>query len=150
MSSNLIYIFQFVCRDVPRQIGLQSQWGADYTYLCERMKYHSRSSGLLYRRCLLYHTRSWDAHTVSKVQSAVQRLDACSNRFAFTYFRFCVCKRPFLPQVNRLSVRPRVKRTDFVQIPIAACSFVEPLRTLTVLLTFLIHLQNLLRSVICI
>ena len=143
MSSNLTYILQFVCLDVPIQIGLQSQLEADCTYLCERTKYHSRSSDLLYRRCLLYHSPFWDTRTVSKVQSAVQRLDACLNKCAFIYFRFCVCKRPFFPHLNFLSVFPREKRTDLVQIAITACSDVWPLRGLIVLLTALMHRQNL-------
>ena len=40
-------------------------------------------------------------------------------------------------------VRPRVCRTDLVQIPIAADSLFDPLRALTVFRTVLTHLSNL-------
>ena len=40
-------------------------------------------------------------------------------------------------------VRPRVCKTDLVQIAIAADSLLEPLRALTVFRTLLTHLSNL-------
>lgn len=40
-------------------------------------------------------------------------------------------------------VRPRVCKTDLVQIPIAADSLVEPFRALTVFRTLFTHLLNL-------
>jgi hypothetical protein len=40
-------------------------------------------------------------------------------------------------------VRPRVCKTDLVQIPIAADSLLEPLRAFTVFRTVLTHLSNL-------
>ena len=46
--------------------------------------------------------------------------------------------------LNFLMVRPRGKRTDFVQIAIAADSGLDPLRVFTVLRTFLTQLLNFL------
>jgi hypothetical protein len=40
-------------------------------------------------------------------------------------------------------VRPRVCKTDFVQIAIAADSLLDPLRALTVFRTLFTHLSNL-------
>jgi hypothetical protein len=57
----------------------------------------------------------------------------------------CV-KRYFLLHLNFLSVLPRVCRTPFTQIPIAAVSRAF-FRSLRVLLTLLMHLQNLEASV---
>ena len=45
--------------------------------------------------------------------------------------------------LKRFIVRPRGKRTDFVQIAIAADSGIEFLRVFTVLRTFLTQLLNL-------
>jgi hypothetical protein len=60
------------------------------------------------------------------------------------FLDFCVTKLCLASQENRFNVLPRVCRTLFTQIPIAAFSFVEFLRVFTVLRTFLIQSQNLL------
>jgi hypothetical protein len=66
------------------------------------------------------------------------------------YRSFCVSRNirlPFTPQEKRFNVRRRFPRTERTQIAIAADSFAAavglvPLRTFTVLRTFLIHRQK--------
>ncbi len=60
------------------------------------------------------------------------------------FLKNCVKRVSLGLHLNRFNVLPRVCRTLFTQIPIAAFSFVEFLRVFTVLRTFLIQSQNLL------
>jgi len=67
----------------------------------------------------------------------------------YSYFSrliFCVSKLCLASQENRFNVLPRVCRTDFTQIPMAAFVLEEPFLTFTVFLTCLIQWQNFLLS----
>jgi hypothetical protein len=57
---------------------------------------------------------------------------------------FCDTKLCLASQENRFNVLPRVCRTDFTQIPMAAFSLEEPFLTFTVFLTCLIQSHNFL------
>ena len=71
-----------------------------------------------------------------------------AHRYLGLTYRLCVTSTGFFKQEKRFNVFPRVCKTERTQIPMAACSraflVVAPLRTFTVLRTFLIHEQSFL------
>ncbi len=75
-------------------------------------------------------------------------ISAQLNRFYFFFNGSCVCTTGRVPHLNFRNVRPRLPRTDFVQMAIATPSFalVVP-RTFTVFRTDFIHPQNLEASI---
>lgn len=88
-------------------------------------------------KCLVY--SSWRRST-SRPQSILAVTPRDSD---YSVFRFCVRNLFLTAHLMFLSVRPRGKRSVFVQIAIAAPSAVVPGRGSMVFLTFLIHWQNL-------
>jgi hypothetical protein len=67
--------------------------------------------------------------------------------FYFFFKGACVCKAGRVPHLNFRKVRPRLPRTDVVQIAIAAPSLAFEPRALTVFRTDFTHLQNLEASI---